>query len=448
MDEYRDACMQFSAYDSSYAAPPGPSVVFVNNVVSGSSADPNQAATVHLENSVPPTPPHEWGTLVEGNTFSGQAVGGAPALRLETTAAWASPTDKASYTQVVNNTFESSTVDGGPLVLMALPENHLLGVTHNTLLGGGFSLDSVPTGSGGNDLGVHLNNNAISAADADSFTVSGDPEVAVTGEGNVVTTPGDLPEGSYEVAAAEAFLLGDLASNGSLFAPLTMLPGEGSALIDAGVAADSLPETDQRGLPRVTGTAPDAGAVEVPAPPVAEPVVVTLGADATVLEGETAEFVVSRAGSDAEAAQVRVVTADESAVAGRDYVAVDEVLTWAAGAMEPKTVRVATTAQDPVDAKRGFTVTLSDPAEGTVIGDPGQVRGFITDEQVDPPIVAPVDPPVTSPWPPPAGGAPLEQTGGAPVWPVGLAALVLAGAGGAALLVRRFRVVRSEREAG
>lgn len=57
-------------------------------------------------------------------------------------------------------------------------------------------------------------------------------------------------------------LLGPLANNGG--PTQTRLPAAGSPVIDAGTAA-GIPATDQRGLPRLVGPAPDMGSVEVQA---------------------------------------------------------------------------------------------------------------------------------------------------------------------------------------
>lgn len=94
---------------------------------------------------------------------------------------------------------------------------------------------------------------------------------------------------------------------------------------------------------------------------------VGLGAPVSVGAGTTAEVPV-RLSNPADTAQsVRVRTGGGTAVAGTDYTAVDEVVTFAPGETE-RTVQVVTTSRGALAPRRTVDVTLSEPSSGI---DPG-----------------------------------------------------------------------------
>lgn len=262
-------------------------------------------------------------------------------------------------------------------------------------------------------------------------------------ERSVISTPGirfpdvtGTPEGE--------FLLGALTSNGG--STHTMVPGPGSKLIDA--AGGSL-SSDQRGLPRPVGTAPDAGAVEVHASAVA------LQQDVTAPEGQPLEFTVTRTGGESShPATVQFSTHDGSARAGTNYDSASGAITWAAGDTEPKRITITSQQDGVITDPLKFMVRLTHPGDRvTVTADAAERTGTITniDEEVvippgpDPePDPDPETPPAVPPTQPatPPGEILAESGSGAPPW---AAALVLAALGAAIVtLIQRRR--RTEEE--
>ena len=90
-------------------------------------------------------------------------------------------------------------------------------------------------------------------------------------------------------------------------------------------------------------------------------------ASARVAGGESYTVGVSLSGPADEDETVRVRTSDGTAVAGADYTAVDETLTIPAG-QTTASVAVPTVDHGPLAGAKTFTVTLSEPSDGLVLG--------------------------------------------------------------------------------
>jgi hypothetical protein len=102
-------------------------------------------------------------------------------------------------------------------------------------------------------------------------------------------------------------------------------------------------------------------------------------ADATVTEGGTAEFTISRTGPTDYPVSVTAATSDGTAVAPGDYTAqAATVVTIPAGAASV-TFDVPTVDNDIDDGDRTFTVTLTAPLSPSVLGD-ATATGTITDD--------------------------------------------------------------------
>ncbi|MCY4452861.1 MAG: hypothetical protein OXC01_13005 [Immundisolibacterales bacterium] len=99
--------------------------------------------------------------------------------------------------------------------------------------------------------------------------------------------------------------------------------------------------------------------------------------DASVVEGETAEFVVTLSPSSARAATVSYTTQDGTARAGEDYRGVSGTLRFAPG-KRTRTIRVATTRDAMIEPAEEFTVRLRG-AVGATIAD-GLGVGTISDD--------------------------------------------------------------------
>lgn len=90
-------------------------------------------------------------------------------------------------------------------------------------------------------------------------------------------------------------------------------------------------------------------------------------AGATVTEGGTLNFVVTRTGSIAGAATVNFATANGTAVAPGDYTASSNVLTIPVG-QASATIPIVTIDDTLVESAETMTVTLSSPSTGYVLG--------------------------------------------------------------------------------
>jgi len=95
--------------------------------------------------------------------------------------------------------------------------------------------------------------------------------------------------------------------------------------------------------------------------------VITLGSDEVVAAGDTVSIPVRLSGALETEQSVRVSTEGGTAVAGTDYSAFDETLTFAAGEVE-KFVDIDTVSQGFLAPQRDFMVRISDPSDGVQVG--------------------------------------------------------------------------------
>lgn len=181
----------------------------------------------------------------------------------------------------------------------------------------------------------------ITAASPHEVTVRNSAFETLKGE-EAITVPGDQPiveSGNVVTVATKALptalvaselQLGDLQDgdlDGSRVT-LVRIPSAGSPVINAGKG--EVAATDQRGVARPQGSAPDAGAVEV------REAVVAIGDAGEVAAGGTARFPVTVLQSGDTEFTVAVTTAGGNAVAGEDYTTTTQTLTFAAGATDPQ----------------------------------------------------------------------------------------------------------------
>ncbi|MEX8495276.1 Calx-beta domain-containing protein, partial [Sphaerotilus sp.] len=134
--------------------------------------------------------------------------------------------------------------------------------------------------------------------------------------------------------------------------------------LDAKVPADTAPTT---GTGTISPDPNDAVKVSITGPAeVAE----TVG---------NATYTVHLSGTASEPITVQVKTADGIAKAGSDYVAVDQVLTFAPGETT-KTILVPITNDNIFEGKEDFVVALSAPTNATVLATSASVTTLIADE--------------------------------------------------------------------
>ena len=103
-------------------------------------------------------------------------------------------------------------------------------------------------------------------------------------------------------------------------------------------------------------------------------------ADATVSEGDTAEFVVTLSSASEQAVTVRYRTESDTAVEGADYNAAAGELRFVPGTTR-QTIEVVTREDETAESEERFAVTLSDPTGATLADD--TAAGTITDDDDD-----------------------------------------------------------------
>ncbi len=357
---------------------------FTNNDASGSGGgiyfyDPDNSITINnstIAGNVSGAAGRPAGNAPQGLTSRGGGVylyhidGGGPGRPLVITNSTFSTNSAGDGGGIylddpVTLTLQSSTISGNTSVnqgggvrvaTMYSPAS----LTHSTVVsntsgaGGGISLG---TGTGTIVHSVIADNTGGATPDlAGTFTQSF----------SLVRTPtgATVTDGGGNLAAGTAPNLGALANNGGPTA--THLPLTGSPLINAGNAAFAPPpNTDQRGLARVSGGRIDIGAVETVATSTLQFAVTTASIGET---GGTVSLNVARVGDTSVAVSVNYASANGTATAGADYTTANGTLNWAVGDAADKTITVPILDDALVEGPETFTLTLSGPSAGAVLG--------------------------------------------------------------------------------
>lgn len=122
------------------------------------------------------------------------------------------------------------------------------------------------------------------------------------------------------------------------------------------------------------------------APPPCQGVSFTIASNGAVTEGGSSIFTVTKSGSATGACSVNYGSGNGSALAGSDFNAVSGTLTFAASETS-KSVTVTTIDDTTVESAENFSMSLSSPTGGAVVGSPGSAVGTINDNDVPPPAV-------------------------------------------------------------
>ncbi|MBE9563235.1 MAG: hypothetical protein IMF12_10280, partial [Proteobacteria bacterium] len=93
---------------------------------------------------------------------------------------------------------------------------------------------------------------------------------------------------------------------------------------------------------------------------------------------------ITRAGGSSNAVSVTYATKDGTAIAGSDYTAVNNTLTWQAGEMDAKTIQIPVFTDGIEEAAEDFTVVLSDISTGSLLGNTVLATINITDPPPNP----------------------------------------------------------------
>ncbi|EGL16471.1 MULTISPECIES: FG-GAP-like repeat-containing protein [unclassified Paenibacillus] len=109
----------------------------------------------------------------------------------------------------------------------------------------------------------------------------------------------------------------------------------------------------------------------------------------TAENGGTANVTIKRAGSSTGQTSVRIRTTDGTAVAGKDYAVVDEVVVLQDGETS-RNYPITVMDNQVYEGDKTFTVKLSNPANGYVIGSPDEAVVTIREDEAVPDTTPPV----------------------------------------------------------
>lgn len=243
---------------------------------------------------------------------------------------------------------------------------------------GTIELDSVTQIGSIEAPGAAVSRNSVIITDEGNDPIQCSEDAACfSGTGNASTVP--LPDPSAGIVLSEAEMrLGDLAPAPGNPAPVR-IPAPDSPLVDAGAGSEL--STDQRGMARPSGAGLDIGAVELQAATLA------IGDAGLVNAGENAVFPIEVIDPGEVPGELTLATVDGNAVAGTDYTATEQRLTWDAGQAQSATVTVPTLTGPPRDGK-SFTVQAMGEHPGAIVSPD---RGTATLVAEQPPITPPPD---------------------------------------------------------
>ncbi|HEX6834896.1 MAG TPA: Calx-beta domain-containing protein [Rudaea sp.] len=259
---------------------------------------------------------------------------------------------------IENTTITGNTATAGAGGGANIPYPATATIRHTTIAG-----NSATQGGGGLDV-----------TGDESLTIV---DTILSGNGtDLATGPGASIDVSYSLiqtpgSAAFNDVAGNLLNTDPQLAPLadnggptqTMLPAVGSPVVDAGDPAFAPPPSaDQRGKARVAGAHTDMGAVEVDGGTIA-----LSSATYSIAEGGGSLTVTIERTGGTDPATVAYATSDATASAGSDYTATSGTATFAAGATTA-TFTIPILDDSAVEGDETFSIALSDPSPGAVLG--------------------------------------------------------------------------------
>lgn len=115
------------------------------------------------------------------------------------------------------------------------------------------------------------------------------------------------------------------------------------------------------------------------APPACTGVSFTVTSNAAVTEGANSVFTITKSGTATGSCGVSYATANGTATAGSDYASASNTLTFTTG-QTSQTVNVTTTDDASVESAETFTLSLSAPTGGAVLGTPNGATAAINDD--------------------------------------------------------------------
>ncbi len=109
----------------------------------------------------------------------------------------------------------------------------------------------------------------------------------------------------------------------------------------------------------------------------------TIASNGAVTEGTNSVFTVTKSGTTSSSCSVNYATANGTAIAGSDYTANSNTLTFTS-AQTSKTVSVVTTDDATVESAETFSMSLSNPTSGSTLGSPSSATATINDNDSTP----------------------------------------------------------------
>ncbi|OJW61547.1 MAG: hypothetical protein BGO57_12650 [Sphingomonadales bacterium 63-6] len=232
---------------------------------------------------------------------------------------------------------------------------------------------SVGTGTGtinDNDIGLAISNASVTEGGALTFTVTRTGVTTGSTSVSYATSDGTATAGAdYTSASGTVTFTAGQTSKTVTVTTLQDTTYEGNETVKVTLSSPSA------GATIVTATGTGTIADDDPAPAVTFSI-----ANASVDEGGTLVFTVTKTGTHTGSRSVSYATSNLTGVAGQDYTAASGTLSFTSS-QTSKTISVATQNNGEQDGNRTMKVTLSNPTNGSVIGD-GEATGFIRDDDI------------------------------------------------------------------
>ena len=316
---------------------------------------------------------------VSGSTFSGDTAGGAGGGGELSGLGVGGAIDASMGGSLTDSTLVGNTAGGagasgldsgnglgGALRSVATTTLSSVTIDGNSVGAAGGSAGSGVFGAGGMTARATIVSGNTGAPNCDAHVASSDHSL----EG-----PAGSTSCGFDLTSADP-LLGPLADNGG--PAQTQALGAGSPAIDVVPLANCPTSVDQRGMtrPDLSETNCDVGAFEFQ-DPIASITGATVTEPATARARTTATFTVTLSHASTSTATVDYQTSDGSAQSPQDYLPASGTLTFAPGETT-KTINVTVNGDgvnEPFEprgsgrtATEQFSVTLTNPTGGTVIG--------------------------------------------------------------------------------
>ncbi len=391
--------------------------------------------------------PYTGQASVRVQSENGTAIGGTHFTAVDETLTWGAGETADKYITV--STVDDVTLSGEFGFELVLSDPTPSGMTE---LGGGFSSDGTITypEPGPTKFSISAPQIVEAGSKDVTFRITRNNDVArpYTGEASVrvASRDGNAKAGEHYEAIDQVVTF---AEGGPEVQTITVKTEPGKAGDPSRMFALYL-----------SGQGQDMGRVKIPPRgwlsgvrmtyPAPEPTILSLGEPGQAAAGAELHFAVTRENAEVNPwtgeATVRVRSQDNTAIADTHYVAVDEVLTWAADEEAPKKVSVQTLPRSGISGDFEFSLNLSEPDQYSLVGE-ASVTGSVTytdddgntdggdDGSGDSGGNGAGDGHGTA-----NGGTGLANTGaGGTLWGVALGGVLLALAGGSALIAKRQR---------